>query len=43
MIDDDYYDEDDELLYWYDNYKQRKAKKTEITKELLRVGWHPSR
>ena len=43
MTDDDYYDEDDQLVEWYDDYKQRKANKAEITKELSHLGSYPSR
>ena len=41
--DDDVYYNDDGLIEWYDGYKKRKAKKTQIKKELMRVAWHPSR
>ena len=43
-----WYEDDDycnakEVAEWYDNFKKRRALKKQIGKELLRVGWHPSR
>ena len=34
---------DDELTTWYAGYNKHKALKMQIGKELLRIGWHPSR
>ena len=41
--DDGYYDENDELIGWYNDYKLRKAEKAETKEEMLREGWHPLR
>lgn len=41
IVDDYYYNENDELLDCYNDYKQRNAKKAEIKEELLRVEEHP--
>ena len=40
---DDDYCNVEEVVEWYDKFKKRKALKKQIGKELLRVGWHPSR
>ena len=32
-----------EIVEWYHNYRKHKAQKVQTKKELLRVGWHPSR
>ena len=38
--DDDYHDE---LIKWYKGYQKRKAQRSQIKKELMRIAWHPSR
>ena len=32
-----------EVIWCYRGYKQRKAQKTKIKKELMPVAWHPDR
>ena len=34
---------DDGYIKWYDGYKKRKARKTQIKEELMSIAWHPSR
>ena len=41
--DDDYHCNDNEIIEWYDSYKQRKAQKAKIKEELMPIAWHPSR
>ena len=40
---DDDYCNAEETVEWYDNFRKRRALKKQISKELLRVGWHLSR
>ena len=39
----DYCNDDDELIEWYDGYKKRKAQKARIKKELMLIVCHLSR
>ena len=41
--DDEYCDDDDELIEWYEGYQKRRIQKAQIQKELLPIAWHPSR
>ena len=41
--DDDYYDDDYEIIEWYNGYQKCKAQKAEIKEELVQAAWHPSR
>ena len=41
--DDDFYDDDNELVEWYDGRQKRKAQKAQLKKELMLIAWHPSR
>ena len=41
--DDGSYDDDDEIIEWYDSYQKRKVQKAKIIKEVMTVAWHPSR
>ena len=41
--DDDYYDDDYEIIEWYNGYQKCKAQKAEIKEELLQASRHPSR
>ena len=41
--DDDYWYHDDELMEWYEGYKERKTQKAKIKEELIPIAWHPSR
>ena len=50
ILDDDNFDDYDHepiihvrSIAWCNNYKQRKACKKEISKELVHVVWHPTR
>ena len=36
-------DDEDNFSKWYDGYKNRKAQKASIKKELMPTAWHPSR
>ena len=38
---DDYDDDDDEIIEWYNGYKKRKAQKAKIKEELLPIARHP--
>lgn len=40
--DNDFY-YDDEIVEWYDDYKQCKVQKSRTKKELVPIAWHPSR
>ena len=40
---DDYCNDDDEIIEWYDGYKNRKTQKAKIEEELMRTACHPSR
>ena len=40
--DDEYCDDDDELIEWCNGYKNQKAQKAKIKDELMPVAWHPS-
>ena len=40
---DDYYNDDDKHIEWYDGYKERRAQKAKIKEELLPIAWHSSR
>ena len=40
---DDYCNDDDEIIEWYDGYKNRKTQKAKIEEELMRIACHPSR
>ena len=37
------YDDGDEIVEWYDDYKQRKTQKWQINEELILTVWHLSR
>ena len=41
--DNDFYDDDDEIIKRYDSYQKRKAQKAKIKEELMRIAWNPSR
>ena len=41
--DDAYYCNDDKLIESYEGHQKRKAQKSQIKKELIRIAWHPSR
>ena len=41
--DDGSYDDDDEIIEWYDSYQKRKVQKAKIIKEVMTVAWHLSR
>ena len=40
---DDYCNDDDELINWYDGYQKCKAQKALTKEELMPIAWHPSR
>ena len=40
---EDFDDDDDELIEWYEGYKKRKVQKAKIKKELMPIAWHPDR
>ena len=39
----DFDDDDDWLIKWRNAYKKRRAQKSQIKKELMRIAWHPDR
>ena len=41
--DNDYFNNNDGLIAWYDGYKKHKAQKAQIKEELLPIAWHPTR
>ena len=41
--DDKYWNNDDEIIEWYNSYKKRRAQKASIKKELMPIAWHPSK
>ena len=41
--DNNNYCDDDRLIKWHNDYQKRKAHKTQIKKELMRIAWHISR
>ena len=38
----DDYCNDDQIIEWYQGYKERKAQKAKIEEELMRIACHPS-
>ena len=41
--DDEYCDNDDELIEWHNGYKKRKAQKTRTKEGILPIAWHSDR
>ena len=41
--DDNDYCDDDEIIKWYEGYKEHKAQKEKMERELIPIAWHPSR
>ena len=37
------FDNDDDLITWYEGYKKRKAQKAKIKEELMPTAWHHTR
>ena len=37
------FDDDDELIKWYEGYKKQEVQKSKIKKELMTTAWHPNR
>ena len=40
--DDEYCDDDDVLIEWYEGYQKQRAQKTQVEKELMPITWHSS-
>ena len=41
--DNDYCNNDDKLVEWYDGYQKRRVQKAKIKEELIPIAWDPSR
>ena len=39
--DDEYCDDNDEFIEWYNGYKKRKAQKASMKDELMPIAWYP--